>query len=137
MFEEGYGSKSTAGRRRKGRACGRSCQTLTFQHLIAGMCAGNRTRHHVCSRSWPSWATIPLTTQEEGDEVSCVDRDRTLTQGLLQALSHAALPGTRAAVGSKQTSVGAGLHDHEPACTNWCYWGPSSLPKSVFLCITY
>lgn len=80
---------------------GRSCQTLTFQHLIAGVRAWNRNMHHACSRSWPPWAMIPLTTQEEGDEVSCVDRDRTVTRGLLQAPSHAAR--------WIQTAVGTGL----------------------------
>ena len=55
--------------------------------------------------------------------------------GLLQALSHAALPGKGAAAGSKhrqaeeQGYAATGLYDHEQAFTSWCYWGPSSLPR--------
>lgn len=52
---------------------------------------------------------------ERGEEVSCADRNFTRMSGQLQALSHAALPGTGQRLHPSTEGVGAGLpglHSH-------------------------
>lgn len=119
-----------------------------FQHLVTAVCACNRTRCSACGRSLPPCYNTSDHAGRRWQGVVCeqelhVDRNCMRTYGFLQALSHTALSGNRAAAGSKhrwvqeQWYAATGLYDHEQAFTGWCYWGPSSLPKSVSLCITY